>query len=113
VTNGAVIARRDCFDGEAYVLKFRVGLEGSGLQPHVEVKPHAPDDVLLSEGEPGPPVIGSLHSAAYLILGDLLVPASNLFPGEDGIGYPVPERLATDLPRPYEPWPRRPLSGHD
>jgi hypothetical protein len=102
VTNGAGIDRRDRFDGEAYVLELKIGLDGSGLQPHVEVEPHAPDDVLLSEGEPGPPVISALHSVASFIIGDLLIPAGNLFPGEDGIGYPVPERLATDVPPPYD-----------
>lgn len=93
VENAILMYREDRFDGDTYVIEVGIAEDGSGLDPKVDVEPHAPDDILLSEGGPGPPVIRELQAVAQFILTDILIPAVDLFPAHSGLGHPVPERL--------------------
>jgi hypothetical protein len=93
VTNGTITQRTDSFNGDAYVIEVRVMRDSSGPDPKVDVEPNAPNDILLSEEGPGPPVIQELQAAAQFILERILIPAVDLFPGHDGLGHPAAERL--------------------
>jgi hypothetical protein len=57
-----------------------------GPDPHVDVEPHAPIDIALSEGRE--PIIEVLRDAAKVVLIGLLHPASEMFPEGAGIRLP-------------------------
>ncbi len=75
------------FHGDTYVMEVLVAAErAEGPDPHVDVEPHAPIDIALSEGRE--PIIEVLRDAAKVVLIGLLHPASEMFPEGAGIRLP-------------------------
>jgi len=75
------------FEGDTYVMEVLVAAESvEGPDPHVDVEPHAPIDIALSDGRA--PVIEVLRDAAKVVLIGLLHPASEMFPEGAGIRLP-------------------------
>jgi hypothetical protein len=83
--------RRD--EGKANVVELWVGRDADAREPDVKVEPHAPSDVLLSQGGPGPPLIDGLKNVAMYLLTEVLLPAEKMFPPGLGMGHPNPTRL--------------------
>jgi hypothetical protein len=75
------------FDGDTYVMEVLIAAESAeGPDPEVDVEPHAPIDIALSDGRE--PVIEVLRDAAKVILVGLLMPAVEMFP--EGAGMRLP-----------------------
>jgi hypothetical protein len=75
------------FHGDTYAMEVLVAAESAeGPDPHVDVEPHAPIDIALSDGRE--PVIEALRSAATVMLIGLLHPAMDLFPEDKGVRLP-------------------------
>jgi len=88
LTNAILIASPPgSFHDDTYVMEVLVAAESAeGPNPHVEVEPHAPIDIALSDGRE--PVIEVLRDAAKVVLIGLLHPASEMFPEGAGIRLP-------------------------
>ncbi len=88
LTNAIVVAQPPGhFDGDTYVMEVLVAAKSvGGPDPHVDVEPHAPIDIALSDGRE--PVIEVLRHAAKVVLMGLLLPASEMFP--EGAGMRLP-----------------------
>lgn len=75
------------FEGDTYVMEVLIAAKSLGPpDPHVDVEPHAPIDIALSDGRE--PVIEVLRDAAKVVLIGLLLPASEMFPAGAGIRLP-------------------------
>jgi hypothetical protein len=75
------------FEGATYVMEVLIAAQSAGApDPHVDVEPHAPIDIALSDGRE--PVIEVLRLAAKVVLVELLLPASEMFP--EGAGMRLP-----------------------
>ncbi|MFZ2049487.1 MAG: hypothetical protein WAU69_00990 [Solirubrobacteraceae bacterium] len=80
LTNAVILAQPPGrFEGDTYVMEVFVAPESTeGPHPHVDVEPHAPIDIALSDGRE--PVIEVLRDVAKVVLTGLLHPASDIFP---------------------------------
>jgi hypothetical protein len=75
------------FEGDTYVMEVFVAVDNDApLDVHVDLEPHAPIDIALDEGRE--PVIEVLRLAAKVVLIDLLIPASDMFPEGTGMRLP-------------------------
>ncbi len=75
------------FEGDTYVMEVFVAPESDAPpDPDVNVEPHAPIDIALSDGRE--PVVEVLRLAAKVVLVRLLFPASEMFPEGAGIRLP-------------------------
>jgi hypothetical protein len=88
LTNALLVAQPPGhFEGDAYVMEVLVAAESvAGPDPHVDVEPHAPIDIALSDGRE--PVVEVLRLVALVVLVELLQPASEMFPEGAGIRLP-------------------------
>ena len=88
LTNAVLVAQPPGhFEGDTYVMEVLVAAQSvPPPDPHVDVKPHAPIDIALSDGRE--PVIEVLRLAAKVVLIGLLLPASEMFP--EGAGMRLP-----------------------
>lgn len=88
LTNAELIAHPPGrFVGDTYVMEVLIAAKSDASpDPHVDVEPHAPSDVALSDGRE--PVIEVLRDAALVVLTGLLIPASEMFP--EGAGMRLP-----------------------
>jgi hypothetical protein len=83
LTDATLIDRQpDRMEAGAYVVEITVEY---GSNPHVDVKPSAPLDIAFQEGVP---IVEEFRRTAALILQDLLIPLSEMFPEMQGLPLP-------------------------
>ncbi|HEY3864469.1 MAG TPA: hypothetical protein VGL54_00095 [Solirubrobacteraceae bacterium] len=88
LTNAILIAQPPGrFEGDTYLIEVLIAAESvEGPDPKVDVEPHAPIDIALSDGRE--PVIEALRNAATVVLIGLLHPAMDLFPEDKSVRLP-------------------------
>lgn len=88
LTNAVLVSEpTGYFTSDTYVMEvFVTAKSPDGPHPQVDVEPHPPLDIALSDG--GEPVIEVLRLAAKVMLVGLLLPASERFPEGAGIRLP-------------------------
>lgn len=88
LTNSILQARDDRFEGDTYVIEASVLPGTPPPQPSVDVEPHTPSDIAFRDvGRPTVPVVEHLRDISKFVLMRILIPASELFPDLQGVGF--------------------------